>query len=78
MGFNGFIPIINGAGGMITDYQGNDPVKGNSIVASNKVIHEEVIRILMNKNLPKKKTIVIVKIVDSGVKANFLFFRSEY
>jgi len=40
------IPIINGAGGMITDYQGNDPVTGNSIVASNKVIHEEVIRIL--------------------------------
>jgi len=40
------IPIINGAGGMITDYQGNDPVIGNSIVASNKVIHEEVIKIL--------------------------------
>lgn len=40
------IPIINGAGGMITDYQGNDPVTGNSIVASNKLIHEEVIKIL--------------------------------
>lgn len=40
------IPIINGAGGKITDYQGNDPVTGNSIVTSNKVIHEEVIRIL--------------------------------
>jgi len=40
------IPIINGAGGIITDYQGNDPVIGNSIVASNKEIHSEVIRIL--------------------------------
>lgn len=40
------IPIISGAGGMITDYQGNDPVTGNSIVASNKLIHEEIIKIL--------------------------------
>lgn len=40
------IPIINGAGGIITDYYGNDPVIGNSIVASNKEIHSEVIRIL--------------------------------
>jgi len=40
------IPIINGAGGMITDYQGNDPVKGSSIVASNASIHNDVIRIL--------------------------------
>ncbi|MEJ2104676.1 MAG: inositol monophosphatase family protein [Ignavibacteriaceae bacterium] len=28
------IPIINGAGGTITDYNGNDPIKGNSIVAT--------------------------------------------
>jgi myo-inositol-1(or 4)-monophosphatase len=40
------IPIINGAGGMITDYQGNDPIIGNSIVASNKLIHAEVIKFL--------------------------------
>lgn len=31
---------------MITDYQGNDPVKGSSIVASNASIHNDVIRIL--------------------------------
>jgi len=41
------IPIINGAGGMITDYEGNDPVIGNSIVASNKGIHSEVIKHLI-------------------------------
>ncbi len=40
------IPIINGADGMITDYQGNDPIIGNSIVASNKYIHLDVIKIL--------------------------------
>lgn len=40
------IPIINGAGGKITDYQGNDPVIGNSIVATNGKIHDEVIKIL--------------------------------
>ena len=40
------IPIIKGAGGIITDYHGNDPVKGNSIIASSKNIHNEVINIL--------------------------------
>jgi len=40
------IPIVNGAGGMITDYQGNDPLRGSSIVASNPLIHNDVIRIL--------------------------------
>jgi myo-inositol-1(or 4)-monophosphatase len=40
------IPIINGAGGTITDYQGNDPCIGNSIVATNKEIHSEVIKLL--------------------------------
>ena len=40
------IPIIIGAGGTITDYHGRDPVKGNSIIASSKSIHDEVIKIL--------------------------------
>ncbi|MBK7632241.1 MAG: histidinol-phosphatase [Ignavibacteriales bacterium] len=40
------IPIINGAGGTITDYQANDPATGNSIVASNQEIHSEVIKLL--------------------------------
>lgn len=40
------IPIINGAGGVITDYQGRDAALGNSIVASNKEIHSEVIKLL--------------------------------
>jgi myo-inositol-1(or 4)-monophosphatase len=40
------IPIVNGSGGMITDYQGNDPIVGTSIVASNKLIHTEVIKLL--------------------------------
>lgn len=40
------IPVINGAGGKITDYQGNDAAIGNSIVASNPKIHDEIISIL--------------------------------
>jgi histidinol phosphatase-like enzyme (inositol monophosphatase family) len=40
------IPVIRGAGGIITDYYGNDPVKGNSIIASSKGLHSEVIKIL--------------------------------
>lgn len=40
------IPIIRGAGGVITDYHGKEPVKGNSIIATAGMIHEEVIKIL--------------------------------
>jgi histidinol phosphatase-like enzyme (inositol monophosphatase family) len=40
------IPIINGAGGIITDYHGNDAVKGNSIVAASSGIHSEIIKAL--------------------------------
>jgi histidinol phosphatase-like enzyme (inositol monophosphatase family) len=42
------IPIIKGAGGVITDYQGNNPVKGNSAVASSPEIHSEIISLLNN------------------------------
>ncbi|MDD3558508.1 MAG: histidinol-phosphatase [Melioribacteraceae bacterium] len=38
------IPIIAGAGGVITDYQGNDPLKGTSIIAAGKSIHGEIIK----------------------------------
>lgn len=40
------IPIIKGAGGVITDYQGNDPVKGKSAVAASPYIHSEIISLL--------------------------------
>ena len=40
------IPIIKGAGGTITDYHGNDPLKGNSIVATGGSIHQTVIEII--------------------------------
>jgi len=40
------VPIIEGAGGVITDWQGNDPVRGESIVATGGAIHDEVIRLL--------------------------------
>jgi myo-inositol-1(or 4)-monophosphatase len=41
------IPVIRGAGGTITDYQGNDPVAGKSIIAAGSAgVHKEVIKIL--------------------------------
>lgn len=45
------IPIIKGAGGTITDYQGNDVVKGNSIVAAVPELHSMVINILNGNKL---------------------------
>ncbi len=42
------VPIINGAGGIITDYQGKDPTIGNSIVASSPEIHADIIKLLNN------------------------------
>ena len=40
------IPIIKGAGGVITDYQGNDPLKGKSAIAASTHIHSEIISLL--------------------------------
>ena len=40
------IPIIEGAGGRITDWRGGDPRLGTSAVATGGVIHDEVIRAL--------------------------------
>jgi len=40
------IPIVKGAGGVITDYQGNDPIKGKSAVAASPQIHSSIISIL--------------------------------
>lgn len=40
------LPIIKGSGGIITDIHGNDPLKGNSIVAASPSVHKEVIKIL--------------------------------
>ncbi|MBK9990462.1 MAG: histidinol-phosphatase [Verrucomicrobia bacterium] len=43
------IPIIRGAGGVITDWQGRDPVKAESIVAANSSLHPQVIAALNAK-----------------------------
>lgn len=44
--FLSLIPIIKGSGGIITDYHGNDPLNGKSIIAASKNLHAEVIKIL--------------------------------
>jgi len=40
------IPIIKGAGGVITDYHGGDPVKGDSTIAAVKGLHSKIIEML--------------------------------
>ncbi len=40
------IPVIRGAGGIITDYHGNDPVNGKSIIAASSAIHSQIISLL--------------------------------
>ncbi len=40
------IPIIRGSGAKITDWQGNDPSQGNSIIAASRHLHDEVVAIL--------------------------------
>ncbi len=40
------IPVVQGAGAIITDYHGNDPVNSTSIIAASKDIHSEIIKLL--------------------------------
>jgi myo-inositol-1(or 4)-monophosphatase len=40
------VPVIRGAGGVITDWQGRDPVKATSIVAANPSLHPQLIAAL--------------------------------
>ena len=40
------IPIVQGAGGIITDYQGKDPLKAKSIIAAVPSLHKQVIDLL--------------------------------
>jgi myo-inositol-1(or 4)-monophosphatase len=40
------VPVIRGAGGVITDWQGRDPVKANSIVAASPALHAKILAAL--------------------------------
>jgi len=40
------IPIVRGAGGVITDWRGGDPVKADSIVAATPVLHPQILAAL--------------------------------
>jgi len=40
------VPIIKGAGGMITDWEGNAPIGGSGIIATNGDLHEQVLQAL--------------------------------
>jgi histidinol phosphatase-like enzyme (inositol monophosphatase family) len=38
------VPVVRGAGGTITDWQGGDPMKGNSVVAACPALHHHVVQ----------------------------------
>lgn len=40
------IPVIEGAGGTITDWNGGSPLDGNGVIATNGDLHEQVLRAL--------------------------------
>lgn len=40
------VPVVQGAGGVITTWEGNDPVHGDSAVASTPALHQQVLEIL--------------------------------
>jgi myo-inositol-1(or 4)-monophosphatase len=40
------IPVVRGAGGTITDWQGRDPVNAQSIIAAGPALHGEVVALL--------------------------------
>lgn len=42
------IPVIEGAGGRITDWNGRPPLEGNSVIASNGILHDQVLRVLIS------------------------------
>jgi histidinol phosphatase-like enzyme (inositol monophosphatase family) len=48
------IPIIEGAGGRITDWQGRDPITGSGAVATSGDIHDQIIRALNPKLYPSE------------------------
>ena len=41
------VPVIKGAGGVITSWNGGPPLSGNGIIASNKALHSQVLRTLI-------------------------------
>jgi len=43
------VPIIEGAGRVITDYIGGDPIKGKGTIAYSGTLHDEIIRLLNPK-----------------------------
>ena len=43
------VPVINGAGGRITDYYGGDPMSGKGAIATAGPLHEEVLQFLNPK-----------------------------
>ena len=41
------VPIVEGAGGVITSWNGGPPLSGDGIIASNRHLHSQVLRVLI-------------------------------
>lgn len=42
------VPVVEGAGGRVTSWQGGDPLRNPSLIASSGVLHEEILALLRN------------------------------
>jgi myo-inositol-1(or 4)-monophosphatase len=40
------VPVVEGAGGRVTSWQGGDPIAQPSLIAAGGALHDEVLRIL--------------------------------
>ena len=47
--FIGHVPILQGAGGRVSDWDGNDPVGAESVICTNAALYDEVMTILHDK-----------------------------
>lgn len=41
------VPVVEGAGGRITSWNGGPPLSGNGVIASNRYLHSQVLRVLI-------------------------------
>ncbi len=42
------VPVVEGAGGRVTNWQGTDPLRNPSLIASSGALHEQILAVLRN------------------------------
>jgi len=46
------VPVVEGAGGRVTSWQGGDPLRNPSLIASSGALHDEILALLRNACAP--------------------------